>query len=452
MWIKPKYVPNNRKFIKVPPELANKLNGKCNIIFGGRTARVKVRCSNELEFYENSSFDTPIIIELSDKLKEELLIPETLIYQIKIEKNDLTIGPVIGLLLGVHNHIYSPRHMSKYSDRFGIYDKVGGLIYAFSPKSVDLEKEVAYGLYYNITNSKWEYGTFPLPSVIYRRDFHQSPEVIDKLLSVTNGRLFNSHRFTKFELYEFVSQDKELATSLPPTEISHSYDQIKSFIDRHSKVILKPIDLSRGRGICFIEMIGASYKVTDYRSKYLSEIILEGSEDLEQFFCNNQDFYNKYLIQKYIQLARINDSLFDIRVVMQKESKINWKCSGIECRVSLPNGHITNISRGGYALELHEALRLVYQSKADIELLTRKIHQYCLKLCTHMDKMGKHFAEFGLDIALDEDKNLWLIEVNVLPSFKGIKEMDYETYLSIRYSPLLYALSLLGFNEEPGGE
>ncbi|MDR3644638.1 MAG: YheC/YheD family protein, partial [Clostridia bacterium] len=60
---------------------------------------------------------------------------------------------------------------------------------------------------------------------------------------------------------------------------------------------------------------------------------------------------------------------------------------------------------------------------------------------------GEHFAEFGMDIAVDRQKKLWLIEANVFPSFKGFKKTDRETYLSIRYQPLLYALSLTEFGE-----
>jgi hypothetical protein len=64
-----------------------------------------------------------------------------------------------------------------------------------------------------------------------------------------------------------------------------------------------------------------------------------------------------------------------------------------------------------------------------------------------MDKMGEHFAEFGMDVAFDINKNLWLIEANVFPSFKGFKVMDYNNYLNIRYTPLIYAVSLTEFYE-----
>jgi hypothetical protein len=46
--------------------------------------------------------------------------------------NTIVFGPVIGLLLGDATHRYNPIHMEKYSDRFGVYSEIGGVIYAFS--------------------------------------------------------------------------------------------------------------------------------------------------------------------------------------------------------------------------------------------------------------------------------------------------------------------------------
>jgi hypothetical protein len=70
-----------------------------------------------------------------------------------------------------------------------------------------------------------------------------------------------------------------------------------------------------------------------------------------------------------------------------------------------------------------------------------------------MNKRPGHFAEFGIDIALDEHGVPWLLEANIYPSFKGFKKLDYHTYLNIRYQPLYYAVRLQGFdvNEEGAG-
>jgi hypothetical protein len=445
MWAKIELVSSGRRIIYLPSSLANVCERTTMIKFGGKSINAAVQYRDDLELSSENSFEKPGRIIVSDKLRDEIFIVESLVYQLKISDCCISIGPVIGLLLGNDTHRYNPAHMKKYSDRFGIYHKVGGLVYAFSPKLINWKKHTAYGLYYNYNTALWEYGRFPLPEVIYRRDFHTDPESIKRLVQFTKGRLFNSYRFSKYELYDFIMLNSELSKYLPPTELSVNFDQVSRFINCHLNVILKPIHLSRGRGICVIEKTDCGCKIADYRYKYPIFSEFYDDESIKNFFDANQEFFDKYLIQKYIPLAKIGESLFDIRVVMQKQKDKAWGCTGIECRVSNNNSHLTNISRGGYALSLSEALQQAFAK--DCELLSQQIDEFCSSFCSYTDTSKEHYAEFGLDIAIDTDKNLWLIEANVFPSFKGFKRMDPRIYLSIRYTPLLYALSLTQFGE-----
>jgi len=445
MWAKFEVIHSDQEIIFLPSSMYFDCGSLAIINFGGKTVNAVIECIDDFDSEKGSSFDNPLKLRLSDKLKESLLIQESLVYKIKTKGWNIIIGPVIGLLLGTETHRYNPTHMKKYSDRLGIYDKVGGLIYAFSPNSINWKSSTAYGLFYNIETCEWEYGHFPLPEVIYRRDFHSDPLVIKQLKKYTKNKLFNSYRFTKYELSDFISLNSDLSKHLPPTELSLSYDKIKMFIDSNSKVILKPLDLSRGRGLCIIEKEDSAYKIIDYRVGQPIISILHDDESLKRFFDENQMFFNNYLIQKYLPLAKIDDSIFDVRVVMQKHKENVWGCTGIECRVSKDHGYITNISRGGHALTLEESLKQSFVN--DYELIPKQINDFCQKFCTYMDTMGEDFAEFGIDIAVDIDKNLWLIEANVFPSFKGFKVLDRQTYLNIRYTPLLYALSLTQLSE-----
>jgi len=441
LWIKIKFLESSDGSIIVPKGFFKDEPSSCKIAFGHKALDALVSYTQD-QFEDNSSFEVPITLQFPKEFKEKLLIYDSLVYRANIDKDTMQIGPIIGFLLGVHNDIYSSRHMKKYSDRLGIYNKIGGLIYAFSPNSADLEEKIVFGLYYNFSNSKWEFGKFPMADVIYRRDFHQPNKLIDKLIDVTDNKLFNSHRFSKLDLYDFVKKEKSLCESLPETIKIDNFNSLKDFLDKNIKVILKPVNLSRGRGICIIEKMDENYEINDYRSKKPKKTFID-NKSLKGFFNENQGFFDKYLVQKYINLARIDDSLFDIRVVMQKNITGQWESSGIECRVSRPQTFITNIARGGYALNLDEALRISFGENCDVQELTNKIIDYCTKLCSYLDNMGNHLAELGLDIALDVEKKLWLIEANVFPSFHGFKKIDFDTYLKIRYNPLLYALSLM---------
>ncbi len=444
MWIKIEVIPSEEEILYLPSSPEERHESLSDIVFGSLAIKADIRYYDGRALPDGSSYEKPAVARMTSKLRERLLLPDVLIYRMKTADGKVRIGPVIGLLLGIYPHCYKPEHMKKYSDRFGIYDQVGGLIYAFSPKWVNWEKQTTYGLFYNISTSAWEYGLFRLPEVVYRRDFHSSSDFIEKLSTFTKGNLFNSYRFTKMELFRIVRRDPALSQYLPPTEPSRDVYQLKRFLFTHGKIILKPVDLSRGRGICVIEKTGGGYIFTDYRNKGSKTVRLEDHQALDSFFSMNADLFSRYLVQKYLPLARIDDSLFDIRVVMQKGGDRTWDCSGIECRVSNGSSHLTNISRGGYALSLEDALQRAFPVNCDHRQLSRKIHQFCMSFCRFIDETGGHFAELGMDIAVDVDKNIWLIESNVFPSFKGFKKIDYRTYLSIRYKPLLYALSLTG--------
>ncbi|MDR3645336.1 MAG: YheC/YheD family protein, partial [Clostridia bacterium] len=465
MWAKIEIIPDEREILFLPPSFIPPDSGAAAVQFGKVTVACEILPIKYTEpevsssvtsapsepaaarpaAADGESYQTPATIGISDTAAKKLLIPLSPVYQIKLNGQRVVIGPVIGLLLGIHTHRYTPEHMEKYTDRLGIYPELGGLICAFSPKSVNWQALTVCGLFYNPTASGWEYGCFPLPDTIYRRDFHSGPELIKRLSDSTGGKLFNSYRFSKYELYDYISSNNTLRRFIPPTELIVDFTQVRGFIRDYEVVILKPVDLSRGRGICVIERAAGGYRITDYRPRQPVVSELTDEQALEQFFAKNPGFFSNYLIQRYLPLARIGDSLFDIRVVMQKHPDRTWGCTGIECRVSGDGSHLTNISRGGSALTLAEALRLAFGEEcADIP---KKIDVLCQDFCLYMDTTGEHFAEFGMDIAVDRQKKLWLIEANVFPSFKGFKKTDRETYLSIRYQPLLYALSLTEFGE-----
>jgi D-alanine-D-alanine ligase-like ATP-grasp enzyme len=118
---------------------------------------------------------------------------------------------------------------------------------------------------------------------------------------------------------------------------------------------------------------------------------------------------------------------------------------GIECRVANKNTLVTNISRGGYALNIEEALKSAFPNITNDKDIKDYIDDLCYRICQRLDETGQHFAEFGLDLGIDEDKKIWIIEANVFPSFKGFKTMDHETYLKIRYAPIQYSASIAGF-------
>lgn len=445
IWVKIDTTPSNWSLLRLPGALSSAAGTIRAVKCGGVSVSITAEAASDSE--GDGSFARPLHIRFPEQLLERLSLPTTPVYRARVENDTLLLGPVVGLLLGKQTYRYTPEHMRKYSDRLGIYPQLGGLVCAFSPEAVRWEYGTACGLYYNIKTGEWEYGCFPLPDVVYRRDYHVNQAVVDRLSDRLGGRLFNARRFTKSEFYDYFSDDEALRAFIPPTERLQNRAQAMDFIARYPRSILKPVDLSRGRGIAVVEKEpdGEGYLVTDYRTRSPARLPLRDADALAGFFDHNPGFFSRYIVQQCLPLARIGGMRYDVRVVMQKRPDKSWGCSGIECRVSAPECHLTNISRGGFALTLHEALSRSFDS--GWEDIPSRIDTLCQQFCARMDATGDHFAEFGIDIAVDTEKNLWLIESNVFPSFKGFRATDYQTYLFIRYTPLLYALSLTPFAE-----
>ncbi|TXC92804.1 hypothetical protein FS935_00970 [Metabacillus litoralis] len=456
-WIKFTEFNSDDLVIKLPQELlGNKLKSHLSFEFGiVETMCIVEPAEKTPTFVKGNSYFSPVEVFISSGLAKKTHVKMGLHYQIKLLETKLIIGPTIGFLLGEKNQLYTTQYMEKYSDRFGQYERFGGLVIAFSTRSIDWENKMVYGQIYNPKLQIWEYGSAPIPSAIYRRNFHQNEDRINQLIQLTNNNLFNSHHFKKSDLH-LLRDEPTISKHLPSTHIFSNNQDFIRFLHEEKKIILKPVDLSRGRGIFILEENEnrEGYVLYDYRKKYRIRHLIQDEKILMEMLDNLEICKQQYLYQTYISLLKVNERPFDVRVVMQKNKRMEWDCTGIECRVAGENEELTNIARGGFAMTLEEVIR-----KSNKPLSYASIHQkvieVCHNFCLVMTKHAQHYAEFGIDIALDEEGYPWILEANIFPSFKGFKKMDYDTYLKIRYQPLFYAVNLQGFDivkEDLGNE
>ncbi|MBP3041812.1 YheC/YheD family protein [Bacillaceae bacterium Marseille-Q3522] len=448
VWVKIKAYENDNMEIQAPKGIMNNtLILPTEIQFGVKKEHCKVHINEKsISTIRYNSYHYPIEIQVSGYLIEKMHIPIDFVYQLEIVENKVILGPTIGLLLGEKNQLYNPNYMEKYSDRLGEYEKFGGLVIAFSSRSVDWNEKIVYGMVYDPVQKHWRYDSAPIPAALYRRNFHQHQERIKHLMDLTNKQLFNSYHFKKSDLY-LLQNEPEIQEHLPITHLLQKVDELIQFTHLHHKIILKPVSLSRGRGIFILEKYlhqGEGYILHDYRKKIRVRHLIHDYKALIGMLKSLEILDQDYLFQKYIPLLKVKNRSFDVRVVMQKANISKWICTGIECRVAGENEDLTNIARGGGAMTLEEVIL-----QANLTLSYSKIHNNILKLFhsffDFMERKEGHFAEFGIDIALDEEGYPWILEANIFPSFKGFKKMDYDTYLKIRYQPLVYAVHLQGF-------
>ncbi|AVX19700.1 YheC/D like ATP-grasp [Carboxydocella sporoproducens DSM 16521] len=376
-------------------------------------------------------------IKISKKLIDNLMIKTCCSYQLKVTDKSLEFGPVLGFLLGEQSYLYHNNNLSELTDSLENI-KYGGLYLAFKASNIDWTEKKVYGLYFNPDKKYWFYGVLPLPQVIFRRAFSSNKREIKKIID--NGiEIFNSRRLDKWQTYIFL-RENELSKYLPNTERLASIELVTEFLKKHTKIVLKPANLSRGRGICFLELDDdGKIFVNDYRGRRPQNYYLD---ELNSFIKEGKFIEQGYIIQEYIRLLSYAGVPFDVRVIVQKNKYRTWEVTGKECRLPASKGLVTNLARGGKVLELKN---IFDNEQHNLMKLEQDINNLAISVANQMDFLGENFGEFGLDIAIDQNLKLWLIEVNFRPTYKGFKILDKNKYFEIASKPLKYAISLSGF-------
>ncbi|MBS4215925.1 hypothetical protein [Neobacillus rhizophilus] len=144
---------------------------------------------------DKNFYHQPHELFISNSLAETLRIPADLIFQIQVVQEKVFLGPTVGLLLGEKNHLYNLSYMKKFKNRLGAYKRFGGVVIAFSTRSIDWVIKVAYGMMYDPIGNCWRYDSTTIPAAIYRRNFRHA-----KLLDIWKSTYRTPIEYGKFLL------------------------------------------------------------------------------------------------------------------------------------------------------------------------------------------------------------------------------------------------------------
>ncbi len=372
------------------------------------------------------------VIYISKNIADTLKIIDSVKYQIYIEDSDLIIGPVIGFIVTPQTLKYSKRYFKKYIDRLMKYDNYKGLFVFYSLCNTNLDTNTVYGLYYDNDSDDFIYKKLPLPKYNYRRNFKDSKKLISKLED-HSAIIYNNNKIIKQEFYDYMSTTK-LREHIPFTYRVKYIKCILELVNKHTNIILKPKDLSRGRGIAIIKKAGNKYQIYRYPDvRFYTYTELDLLEMLSEYELSN------YLVQEYLELNNYKGYIYDIRVVVQLANN-NYKITGIETRVSR-NNTITNVSGGATVISYRDALKDL--SKEDTLIVARKIKDVCIRTAEILNK-NNNIIELGIDVALTTDLSIYLLEANIYPSFKGFISLNDNVYQKIRFNPIKELIRMEG--------
>lgn len=255
---------------------------------------------------------------------------------------------------------------------------------------------------------------------------------LSKKRTVFNGLVVRDKR----KVHQMLWKNKLIRPYLPHT-VPYSAAKLAQFLDQYRVVYVKPAIGSVGIGVARIERHGHEYHfIASQKRRIVSRqrlMSLVGS------WVGNK----RFLIQQGILLARYGGKTFDIRVSVQKNGDRQWTVSGMVAKVANQKNKLSNLSRGGQAVPLPEAMAASFTPDQQVQTM-EKIRHAAVEIAKQYASHFPSLADLGMDMGIDGAGNPYLIEVNVRDqrySFykAGEKAIFKQTYRH----PLEYAHSLI---------
>lgn len=222
---------------------------------------------------------------------------------------------------------------------------------------------------------------------------------------------------SKWHKTKWLLKRNNLRKHVPQTMLFNRRNLTK-MLSTYSTVYFKPTSGSGGFNIIRIKRKAKGYQTQLNKTK-VSYFTLELLYKKLHRFSNNKS----YLLQKGIQLARTNGHPFDIRVMVQKTNKGEWKSTAIFTKIGKAGKVATNYNQGGSIGYFKRTLLNARYSTASINRMEVRLKRLGVSVGNSFDRHIKGLRELGLDVALDSKRKPWILEVNTRPQFYPLKNM-----------------------------
>ncbi|MEK4627704.1 MAG: YheC/YheD family protein [Solibacillus sp.] len=314
--------------------------------------------------------------------------------------------------IGMLHHRKDPETVLK-SYAFAAVAKAEGVtFFYFSPRTVNFTTRKIQGKV--LEDGVWQDRTMPFPDVIYNAGSPEKLAVSRNIIQKLKKEIpFTTHSIgNKWNITKRLLEAKEFATYLIPTETIKNIEQFYKNIQAYKKVVFKPIEGRKGKGIYFISRLVNGYEVQkDTVKERFSK------EQLDKFL-EEQLAEESFILQPYIQSTMKSGQVFDFRVHVQKNGEGKWVITTVYPRVAPIGSIVPNINNGGFTNYLDPFLQLEFKEQAFN--IKRMLEHFGLSLARHLDdiqmvKFGEVIDEIGIDVGLDENHKLWIYEVNWRP-------------------------------------
>lgn len=405
------------------------------ICFGSQSFRASVRTSQTL--IENEA-------GLSSDIVDQLNIPLNCHYEILLKDDEIHFGPFIGLLAG-YNHSSIKNKLEDLVDYLMYYREIKGAVLVFSIEGVNKENQTVNGYLFNPKTKDWENGVFPYPSSIFVMTKKASSRWIKHFQSIIGDTVFNNFDFNKWSIHKILEASYKVKDYLPHTILYESPEDLYVFLSKYPKAMVKSISTTKDSYI---------YKV----SKEYDYIVItnpkKGESKRIKYSEKKQAYevFSKYfkerecMIQQSIELLTTHNRTIDFRVIVIKNPDGKWQVMNMFARQGKPGHVVSNVYP---FVELgKETLKEVWDlNDVKTAMLIKEISDKSREAVQVIEDKGVHFANAIVDIKVDENEDIWILDVQYRnPSHEIALVAGYpDLYYEILKTNMLYAKKLAGF-------
>lgn len=377
---------------------------------------------------------------ISSSVRKSLKVPKSgRCYVMKSGAKELRIGPLIGVVCSPKSRSESSPFGSKTSS-MRLYTASGlgkSFFFAFTPKDINWQQETVNAHFWSPSNG-WLKRTVALPDVVYNRITNRSVErssstdAMKSRLAQRGIPIFNYGFFDKWQVYHMLKGDAEASAFVPESYINPTQEQIKSMLEKHKFIYLKPTGGYMGIGI---------YRLTYHPKRgYFIRYRRNGKNVLLRFSkfqhllrqLNRQSRLKNYVVQQGIRLVELDQCPLDFRFHLNKDKNNRWVVAGIGAKKAGRGSVTTHVRSGGQLMTPSYALSRIFGSKESEQLIT-KAKKATIQLAESIERnYGRTIGELGFDIGIDKKGHIWMFEANSKPGrsiFKhpGLKEQGKQS-------------------------
>lgn len=346
----------------------------------------------------------------------------------------------IGILLDPHVLRRLQRHRPTGTERIHYYKKaasaLGASLVFTSLSRIDLRKKRAKGVVYR--DGRTQRKSVPLPRVFHNRSMPfdaASKRKLKRLAGVAD--VFNRKtRYRKLHIHRLMANDPVLRAYVPET-MSFSKKHAARMMRAHDELFIKPDSGSVGKGIVsIIKQADGRWQVQNGRKRFVRSASQTRSY-LRRSVVKKRD----YLVQEGIRLARYKGRPFDIRATVQRGRDGAWQVTGTVGKIAAKGSRVTNVARGGSAIQPMKLYRSLGWDARRTDGLVRSV---ALTTASRLGEKLRGLGDVGFDVGLAKDGKPYIIEMNGRDQRYGfLKAGMKETFRRTYSTPLAYAVHLL---------